>query len=233
MDIGIYPYKKARPIPIAPHDLGTIKEYLKTPYARAAWVIPIRGALHWKGSTPAKLIILDSLASQTPTTYALEPDNHIKWTDLSMKAFWDFLLRIRIANTLGPIALSFHAAPTYSIQSQVRTSTSSHDHKRNMSTANNNIGRITPDNLTSKSSTPQVSGMPLQAVDHFKVYHEASYSRHLRNILDAWPYPSPVNESAVDHVQPAASVIEQQKIRPLLGARLVLVDESSHGVFLL
>lgn len=65
--------------------------------------------------------------------------------------------------------------------------------------------------------------------DHIKVRHDASLAMTIRTILDVWKYevtPSE-RESGVNHPS------QPRKIRPLRGAKLVLVDDCSEGLMIL
>jgi hypothetical protein len=98
--------------------------------------------------------------------------------------------------------------------------------------------------------------MSLPEVDHIKVYHDVTYAMYLRNVLDAWGYhfqstrnssiQVPDDESGdsaakmIDNweggekkdITPLTPHVKSKKVRILKGALLVLVDESSNGVFL-
>jgi hypothetical protein len=56
----------------------------------------------------------------------------------------------------------------------------------------------------------------ISSVDHIKIYHEWSRSLQIRSILHAWPFES-----------------GGHKIRLLVGAKLVLLDQKSRGVMIL
>lgn len=73
--------------------------------------------------------------------------------------------------------------------------------------------RVAPSTVS--SSRP--ANIPLNFLDHIKVYHDAANSMQLRNIIDAWAF-EPGEEA------------RPRKIRLLVGARLVLLDERSKGV---
>ena len=184
-------------------------------------------------------------SSPGPITSPAQNDYHIAWTRMSVASFWDFLLAIQQAKTLGPISISFHAAsppiisftrPTNELDQDTNRSTSSKD-------------------ITSKSFANSVFRPSLQVVDHIKVYHNVTYAMYLRNVLDAWSYrfrpthdvgsrvhdEGDVTDMAeekgvkggVRQTIPLINEAESKKVRILKGAALVLVDESSNGVLLL
>jgi hypothetical protein len=216
-----------------------MQDYLVRPYSRSAWIIPVRGVLPWKGCTSA--VMSDEVENMPP----VQNDYHIAWTRMSVASFWDFLLTIQQAKTLGPISISFHAAspPTISFTHP----TNELDLDTNRSTSLKDI--------TSKSIANPVFRVSLQVVDHIKVYHDVTYAMYLRNVLDAWSYrfhpahdagsqihdegdatgmgEKKAVESGERQTIPLINEAESKKVRILKGAALVLVDESSNGVLLL
>ncbi|THV05720.1 hypothetical protein K435DRAFT_76379 [Dendrothele bispora CBS 962.96] len=99
------------------------------------------------------------------------------------------------------------------------------------------------------------SGSPpsLGAVDYIKIYHDASQSMGIRNALDSWAYcvllspDSDPETGASEHTSGNPGTTEKldmtevkeekvrrnpPKLRPLRGARLVLVDEQSEGILI-
>jgi len=181
-------------------------------------------------------------SSPGPITSLTQNDSHIVWTRTSVASFWDFLLAVQQAKTLGPISISFHAASPPIIS--LTPPTNDLDRDTNRSTS--------PKDITSKSFANPVFCPSLQVVDHIKVYHNVTYAMYLRNALDAWSYhfrptrdvSSQVHdegeatgmadgEGGVRHTIPLLNDAESKKVRILKGAALVLVDESSNGVLLL
>jgi hypothetical protein len=111
-DRRILPFRKTVPQPINPYSQATVREYLRMPFARSAWIVPVRGVLPWQGCSSA--ITLASSPSENPS-FLVPPqpeaeNREIIWTHASLIDFWGFLLAVREANTLGPLALSFHAS---------------------------------------------------------------------------------------------------------------------------
>jgi hypothetical protein len=218
-----------------------MQDYLIRPYSRSAWIIPIRGILPWKGCTSA--VMLDEVenmppSSPGPITSPAQNDYHIAWTRISVASFWDFLLAIQQAKTLGPISISFHAASPPIIS--FTRPTNELDQDTNRSTFSKDI--------TSKSFENSVFRPSLQVVDHIKVYHDVTYAMYLRNVLDAWSYHFRPTHDVGSRVHdegdatgmagerqtiPLINEAESKKVRILKGAALVLVDESSNGVLLL
>ncbi|KAF7762503.1 hypothetical protein Agabi119p4_9096 [Agaricus bisporus var. burnettii] len=96
------PFKKTNPKFISP--------YLSFPafleWDRCTWIIPIYGRLPWPESTSATLL------DQTPGDPAgPSPEaNEIAWTAEAVLQLWAFLLDLRTAGKLGPLALSFQLA---------------------------------------------------------------------------------------------------------------------------
>jgi len=242
-------YVKSQPIPIPTYDLSKIQAYLNEPYSRSAWIIPIRGILPWRGSTSA-MILKDSETippnGPSPISSVTVQESCITWTHSAIASFWDFLLAVQKAKTLGPISVSFHAAPTYA-SPILSMSTSTEPDINHV---------LWGENVTSKSSDGDAVPTSLMTVDHVKIYHEVTYAMYLRNVLDAWGYhyQSLHNSSpqiASDEIDanrvereddvtgrmkqtaaPQLANAKSKKIRILKGALLVLVDDSLNGMLL-
>ncbi|KAJ7628659.1 hypothetical protein FB45DRAFT_1079785 [Roridomyces roridus] len=197
---AIWEYSKTAPIPIAPH---TLPLPAPPPYSRRSWVIPVRGTPPWKHTTSAA-VLLDSTALPEP------PDpknpNEITWTAPALSALWTFLRALREGNSIGPMGLSFHISPYYQSNSQ-KTYTEVSGMGAQPQSVSDDPGAV------SLASSARRLTVPLTLVDHIKVYHEATDSMRFRTILDAWRFE-----------------VEGNKIRPLKGARLALLDERSRGV---
>ena len=174
-----------------------------------------------------------------------ERENYITWTSSSVTSFWDFLLAIQKAKTLGPISISFHAAsaPAYPLFLGY-TSTEP------------DLSAVDADHAEVVASESSARNANLLNVDHIKVYHDVTYSMYLRNTLDAWGYhfqsPRDLNLQIPDGEDGARKVerrdneaspvirttppptanVKSKKIRMLKGAVLVLVDDSLNGVLL-
>ncbi|KAJ7507355.1 hypothetical protein B0H11DRAFT_2219170 [Mycena galericulata] len=154
------------------------------PYTRRSWVVPVRGSLPWQHATSA-VMLLDFTDPPEPP----DPITHeeITWTAAALASFWSFLLEY----------FSSNSQPTYTELSGMGAQLLSSD-----------IGTA-----PSIASSSRRATMPLNLIDHIKVYHDAATSMQIRNILDVW-----VLETG------------ESKIRLLKGARLVLLDERSKGV---
>ncbi|KAF7792376.1 hypothetical protein EIP86_003413 [Pleurotus ostreatoroseus] len=99
----------AAPTPIEPHTSDTALAHLQLPFARAAWLIPVRGRMPWAGGSDGVLVsephpaVGSGTASNTDT-------KQITWTPPSVLAFWDMLLLMREEGSYGPLGISFNAA---------------------------------------------------------------------------------------------------------------------------
>jgi hypothetical protein len=232
----IAPFRKTTPQPISPHVSSTVRDYLQTPYAQSAWIVPVRGILPWEGCSSA-MVLVPTAQQEGPVPDLPQPVdemNQIAWTHPSLLDFWSFLLAVREANTLGPIALSFH---TTSIRTQ-----ESNSHPLSPDIFNHRQpapGMSYTDNETAESfvSAHQTT---LLAVDHVKIYHDVVYAMLIRNVLDAWGYRCPASNSPSEHQKTDKNMDnagreppeKPKKIRVLKGAKLVLVDERSKGVLI-
>ncbi|KAJ7481718.1 hypothetical protein FB451DRAFT_1030618 [Mycena latifolia] len=191
-------YSKSKPIPIAPHTLPLPDT---PPYSRRSWVIPVRGVLPWRHATSA-VLLLDSTDPPEPPVLKTQ---EIVWTAPALSSFWSFLLYIRDIHALG---LSFHVSQYFSSNSQPTYSEISGMGAQPLSLNSGAAPMVS-------SSHQGLGTVPLNFLDHIKVYHDAANSMRIRNILDAWAF------------EPGKA---QQKIRLLKGARFVLLDERSKGI---
>ncbi|OSX63848.1 hypothetical protein POSPLADRAFT_1045025 [Postia placenta MAD-698-R-SB12] len=253
---GLNAPRKTRPI--SPHSAGSLKDYLEDPYARAAWIVPVRGFLPWDCSSACMLST--KVAQGEPEQHKdqqlllpcplgggcddmnVEGRSDITWTADALAAFWNFLLSLRSACTLGPLSLSFHAASashtgrsasSFPSAGHAQDTHSSGAHSRNTGTATD----ARPHNLLS--------------VDHIKVYHDAPYSTQIRNVLAAWRYTYSCSRGAaasdsaqlngldIDnhdsntmHSPERAVAGHTGRIRLFKGAKLVLVNERSKGILI-
>lgn len=160
-------------MPISPYDTTKMDGYLITPYARSAWVIPVRGALLWEDSTSA--LILDSLGNvplsgpiATVSSLSNRQDRRITWTYASLTSFWPFG---KLRHLDSSQFLSMLLRPNFAFISQ-----------------ESNVNRRTSLEDTSKPSPPGRFRMSLSMVDHIKVYHDVACAMYLRNAPDAWSY---------------------------------------------
>ncbi|KLO07832.1 hypothetical protein SCHPADRAFT_944947 [Schizopora paradoxa] len=80
---------------------------------------------------------------------------------------------------------------------------------------------------SSETHSDEIGGVLDQ--DHIKVRHDASLAMNIRTILDIWKYEASPSEgdNDVNHAS------QPRKIRPLRGAKLVLVDDCSEGLLVL
>ena len=192
-------------VPIPPYSNATAEEVTRDPFRRLAWVVPVRGRPPW-GATPAA-VLADPLANSFPQATC---DNlTLVWTTDALRDFWGFLKNLKDAGNLGPLSVAFHGATTVDSSSSIGQSHfGSH-------------GQESGPQFSARSSAPQSGtdseelSVSLHQCDHFRVYHDARYTRVLRNVLRAWSYQK-----------------NGQKIRLLKGAKLVLLENRGNGVLL-
>lgn len=197
-----------------------MKKYLGKPYARCAWVVPVRGLLPWEGCS-AGLVINSE-----------EKELEVTWTHDSLNAFWAFLVALKNAGTLGSIALSFHPAPTMNIvqrESLDESVGAKGSHEFNSDSGSNAISN----SGSGRDAGAEICRAPLSAVDHIKVYHDVGHAMFVRNVLDAWAFKRTGGgeEGKTDTVG-GESMSVARKVRVLKGAKLVLVDATSKGVLI-
>ncbi|TFK31427.1 hypothetical protein BDQ12DRAFT_729574 [Crucibulum laeve] len=187
------PYRRVPSVPIPPHVLP-----IPAPdaYARSAWIIPIRGAMPWDLASPATLASSDdndNFLPSAPTT----PSEQIIWTPDAVLQFWNFLLKLRKAESLGALGVSFHAA-----RSSPSASSSSTSSYGMYDLVQNQLGveYLESATLLSESDKRDREGgeegkeplepvrYPLSSIDHIKIYQCAKNAMYIRNALDLWRY---------------------------------------------
>ncbi|KAH9848638.1 hypothetical protein C2E23DRAFT_422954 [Lenzites betulinus] len=199
------------PTPIPPHTHASAEECIGDDFSRLAWIVPIRGRLPWEGATPALMMARptehDSSEGQTQTPEAIgtSPFSSIVWTRDALSAFWTFMKDVQDKGNLGPLSLAF-----YSSTSSAAAASSHYGSHEQASSAGLN------------PSFPQESILSMEAprstlcdMDYIKIYHDARYTRILRNLLNAWAYRTP-----------------GLRVRVLKAAALVLLDERSQGMLI-
>lgn len=212
---------KLKPSPIPPHTLESAQAYIDDPFARLGWIIPIRGRLQFDGATSASMSACGSgdhsspeqclPVAPKPTDDTDPTTSELVWTRDALIAFWEFLKGLREAGRIGPLSLSFRAVhPPTTPSMEPYSYVGSHKQTTGPSGIPSSMSTVIP---TSASTGP--AAVPLQLVDHVKVYHDAWYTPTVRAILRAWSYQK-----------------DGQKIRLLKDARLVLVDERSRGLLI-
>ncbi|KAI0059987.1 hypothetical protein BV25DRAFT_1828407 [Artomyces pyxidatus] len=198
-------------IPVFPHTLTSIATVLSAPYARVAWVIPIRGSPPWHGATTSS-ITFESDVPPRPVDPD-DPSDDILWTHASLKAFWAFLQNTATKHwlTLGSLSFSFHAARSFT---PVPTD----------ATPSVTPNRYLPPTPSLGSSLPvdQSLRSRLCDIDHIKVYCDANRAMLVRNVFDVWPFEGWQPEGTTDKI----------KVRVLRLARLALVDGRATGVLI-
>ncbi|RDB19699.1 hypothetical protein Hypma_013212 [Hypsizygus marmoreus] len=230
------PYAKIPPTPIPPH-VFPLPPASSSPYARNAWLVPIRGAFPWEGCTAA--VVLDPSSSVIPIPVPVNKHAVIAWTHGSLNKFWAFLLGVRDAHTLGPVGVSFHAAAPSQFRSQSQLSSVRYTPGAGGQLHTKSESESEFDQSAAPTTRTVVTRAALANVDYVKVYHEAAYTMYLRNVLHLWGYvvgSEDVGEGRVEEEgeekekEEVGKKEKEKKIRLLKGARLVLVDERARGV---
>ncbi|KAF8523738.1 hypothetical protein BU17DRAFT_85596 [Hysterangium stoloniferum] len=113
-----YPHYHASPYPANPPPPGIdeIPEFrvkrrishvhLETPFARTAWLVPLRGDHPIGDASDAQLY--ESLPSD-------KSHDGIQWIPCAITQFWAFLLRQRSMNNFGPIAIAYTFGPAAAV----------------------------------------------------------------------------------------------------------------------
>ncbi|EIW79707.1 hypothetical protein CONPUDRAFT_155102 [Coniophora puteana RWD-64-598 SS2] len=246
------PFPKRPAVPVPPQTQEAVVAVLEQPYARVAWVIPVRGDVPYEGATEARLLLApgapashpslptdhgaedeyDSVLPSAPDT-DLGRDARITWTRAAVLDFWTFLLRMQQAKYTGPTAVSFHPASPDPMRSlSLPPSASAFRSQSRWDDTSATISQV-PSTEESESRAHDLTEAwrktRLQSADYVKVFHDAAYTRYLRNILDAYWFgaghegePKPDDAMDVDRPGP--------KIKPLRGARLALLDDRGRGL---
>ncbi|KAI0357003.1 hypothetical protein OH77DRAFT_188642 [Trametes cingulata] len=205
------------PSPIPPHTELSAEECISDPFARLAWIVPVRGTLPWEGATTASLNV-EFLDSASPDDQEVvpqppcrtSPSPSILWTGHAIRTFWGFLQQLRNAGNLGPLSLAYCNPPMPDDASPARQYSYVGSHKRDTSSLTPWGETSLSENCDSESPSPS-----LHRCVYIKVYHDARYTKVLRNILNAWAYKA-----------------GEQKFRLLKGATLALLDECGKGLLM-
>lgn len=206
-------YDKTIPIPISPH----VQISPPSRYDRSAWLIPVRGKLPWEGCTSAA--VLAPLRRVPIEPGPITNGHRILWSHDALQRFWKFILSLRDNGSLGAIGISFHATPP----SRVPTGFS-YSYSTPSCVGAQIVPRDTLPSIASSESghsTPSASilfDVP-SSVDYMKIYHEGPRRMIVRTALDVWRYDVDAKDGS-------------QKVRPLKGAKLVLLDHRSRGVLI-
>lgn len=136
------------------------------------------------------------------------------WTTDALKQFWDVLKSLREAGHLGALSLSFYTIPSATTVGSMEQHSYVGSHQQTIPSRNSSPVTLA-DHPTSSATELGPPRSPLRAVDHFKIYHDAPYTKVVRSALHGWSYRN-----------------GDQKIRLLKGAKLVLVDERSKGLLI-
>jgi hypothetical protein len=200
-------------------------------YSRIAWLVPVRGVLPWAECTSA--VLLDQEEDSNPGSDAqyvassiLESrvNKEMVWTQPAVCSFWEFLLQLREAGVLGPLALSFQPAvepppsltptpaPPYSLTG--------------LATPPEEPAQASQRSLHFNSRTGDDPRSTLRKADYIKITLDAPFALYVRNALDAWWF-SESDSSGQSHALPGHI---KKRNRILRGAKLVVVDEQGQGV---
>ncbi len=208
----------AAPIPIPPHTHATVEEQVADEFSRLAWVIPVRGYLPWEGATPASVladppddVALDPQVLKPEAPYQNPDSPSIVWTRDALRAFWQFLQKLRDADNLGPLGLAFYHLPASHTGSSMDPASWHHGSHKQDSTS----WPVSPLQDNGCSEALEAPRSTLCQMDYIKVYHDARYTKFLRKVLNAWAYRRP-----------------GVKVRMLKGATLALLDECEKGLLL-
>ncbi|EJD01776.1 uncharacterized protein FOMMEDRAFT_141047 [Fomitiporia mediterranea MF3/22] len=221
------PFSKAPFISIGPVSPSRAETYFRDPYARSAWVIPVEGKLPWKEVSTAQIDAAQTTSTSQPTQVLAAPCI-ISWTPRAIRMFWEDLLVIRMHQALGAISLSFHVASAMEAQLNAITSANMRQTRSN--------GLVT-DSLWPTPLSPK----NLNYCTYIKIYHDTRLTMHVRSVLDAWrteieiPWkgeaPKLTSTSTKYQLRSAAAPIQKKtRFRPLLRAKLVLLDEEGQAI---
>ncbi|KAH8112283.1 hypothetical protein DFH11DRAFT_518266 [Phellopilus nigrolimitatus] len=211
------PYSKAPFFASTRYSTEEVGLYFKDPFARSAWIVPVRGKLPWIDASHARL--LDTLGSASEANR-----QSINWTPFLLRNFWQDLLEIRNRRVLGAFSFSFHVgAAEKEGQISKHTFFDRTDSRRT---------KVPP---LADPPTP----VNLAQCTYIKIYHDVRYALYVRSVLDAWrteieledePSTPPDAPGTSRMHMAAVPTVRKLKARPLLGAKLVLVDEASQPV---
>ncbi|KAF8958105.1 hypothetical protein BDZ97DRAFT_1762416 [Flammula alnicola] len=152
------PFNNTKPVFISPYTTLSLPDD-----ARVAWLIPVRGILPWEGCTSGAF---SDGSHDLPFPPESDVNDQISWTPASLLKFWDFILELREAASLGPLGISFHGSK--------------------------NGKRATTTNADSSSTAVLAAydtlSTSLVMLDYIKIYHDLRSWLHLRYALDLWTF---------------------------------------------
>lgn len=138
------------------------------------------------------------------------------WNKASLVEFWTFLLTLRDKGTLGSIGISFHTSHASTRSCTQISTASTHKGYQGPSVVTSTVDKdASRNNERSSSSRPNYRSI-IKDVDYIKIYHDGAVAMRVRSVLDAWRYIGPSND----------------KVRVLLEAKLVLLDERARGLLI-
>lgn len=139
------------------------------------------------------------------------------WNKASLVEFWTFLLTLRDKGTLGSIGISFHTSHASTRSCTQISTASTHKGYQGPSVVTSTVDKDASRNneRSSSSSRPNYRSI-IKDVDYIKIYHDGAVAMRVRSVLDAWRYIGPSND----------------KVRVLLEAKLVLLDERARGLLI-
>ncbi|KAF9492653.1 hypothetical protein BDN71DRAFT_1509234 [Pleurotus eryngii] len=213
--VTIHPFSKAKPIILPPH---TFTDFVPLPQTRTAWIVPVRGTLPWEGSSSAVAHTSSDPSDLKPFDGTVSGIicRQIMWNKVSLVEFWTFLLTLRDKGTLGSIGISFHTSHSSTRSCTQISTASAHEGYQGPSEVTSTVDKDASGNNERSSSSRSNYRSIIKDVDYIKIYHDGAVAMRVRSVLDAWRYISPSND----------------KVRVLLEAKLVLLDERARGLLI-
>lgn len=200
---------------------------LTEPFARTAWLVPLRGVPPIEGASAAHLHNVFTYEQESPDEPA---PRTIHWTSVAVTQFWNFLLRQRNTNNFGPIALAYLFSPP-SIQRvhrekrvRWRDKSGEGDSIRTM-LERRRLKKNNKQNAEVENCVEIVTG---KVWEYIKIYHDSQYAMKLRSLLDSFRW-----EDDTDEIRwtTAGDALPLQR-RILKAIQLVLVDETGDAILL-
>ncbi|THH21381.1 hypothetical protein EW146_g138 [Bondarzewia mesenterica] len=193
-------YSRVAPVPISPYTSSSIESLLSSSKSRVTWIIPVRGAPPWDGTTAAQIASTGMSRGCSPN----DAEDYILWTH----------------NSLGPISVSFHVAPS-------NASSSNRKHPSSVTPfLPPSESAALPLSISPDTHSSIVTRRRLLHTDHIKVHCDARGAMKLRTLFDAWSFKT--EESGREE----GGDTRVRKIRVLKFARLALVDCEVTGMLI-
>ncbi|KAF8516055.1 hypothetical protein JB92DRAFT_2912213 [Gautieria morchelliformis] len=198
---------------------------LTAPFARTAWLVPLRGVPPFDGASSAKLNSMHTDVEQPPDPVS---PRTIQWTPAAVTQFWTFLLRQRSMNNFGPISLGYMFSSPSVQKNQSKNLNARWDNRSDHKRGKGKNKQIQNKKLIQTDSADSNETAQVMVWEYIKIYHDAQYAMKLRSLLDSFRWEDDIGWEKGRIISDALP----RQYRVLKATRLVLVDETGEAILL-